>query len=272
MGATKQMAESICKAYNDVPGRPDASGLQYCKVTSLYAATAGTGSDGKARSQANPGLSLMGPPSTRFISVRFGNVLGSRGSVLPLFLDQLKYGGPLTVTHKEMKRYFMTMPEAVALVLQASVIGSGGEVLVLDMGEPVSIAEIAEELVRMHGLEPGRDIEITYVGPRPGEKLSEEILTAKESADASKHEKIYIARNGEGQSMEEIRAMLDEFDAVLGKHSARANETIKDVLRKHVRHCGEEPGSKTGETTPEVRPARSGYRQCHEPVSVAEKL
>ena len=99
---------------------------------------------------------------TQFVSVRFGNVLGSRGSVLPLFLDQLKHGGPLTVTHKEMRRYFMTIPEAVSLVLQASIMGNGGEVFVLDMGEPVKIVDIAEELIRIHSLEPYKDIDMFY--------------------------------------------------------------------------------------------------------------
>ncbi len=272
MGATKRMAEYVCSAFNDASGHPDASGLQCCRLTPLHTATVGTGRSGDLHNQANSRLSLMKPSSTtRFISVRFGNVLGSRGSVLPLFLDQLKYGGPLTVTHKEMKRYFMTIPEAVALVLQASVIGNGGEVLVLDMGEPVSITEIAEELVRMHGLEPGRDIAITYVGPRPGEKLFEELLTAEEGADASKHEKISIARNGAGHSMEEIRAMLDEFNAVLRSHSA-TNVAIKDVLKKYVKHYEEKPRSKTGALTAEIRPAGSGYRQWLEPVSMAEEL
>jgi FlaA1/EpsC-like NDP-sugar epimerase len=140
------------------------------------------------------------------------------------------------------------------------------------MGEPVRITEIAEELVRMHGLEPGRDIDIVYVGPRPGEKLSEELLTAEEGTDASKHEKIYIARNGEGHSMEEIRAILDKFDAVLRRHSARTNEAIKDVLKKCVRHYEEEPGSTTGEQVPESLPVRSGYRQCLEPVCMAKKV
>ncbi len=272
MGATKRMAEYICRAYNDASGYPNASGLQCCMLTTLHAPTADAGRNGNLYNQANSELSIMKSSSTRFISVRFGNVLGSRGSVLPLFLDQLKYGGPLTVTHEDMKRYFMTIPEAVALVLQASVIGNGGEVLVLDMGEPVSITEIAEELVRMHGLEPGRDIDITYVGPRPGEKLFEEILTAEEGADASKHEKIYIARNGEAHSMEEIRAMLDEFDAVLRTHSGRTNDAIKDVLKKYVKHYEDKPGSKTGKQIPQARTVESGFRQCFEPVSMAEEL
>ena len=96
------------------------------------------------------------------MSVRFGNVLGSRGSVLPLFLEQLKHGGPLTVTDPEMRRYFMTIPEAVSLVLQASILGNGGEVFVLDMGAPVRIVDIAEELIRIHGMEPYKDIDIQF--------------------------------------------------------------------------------------------------------------
>ncbi len=253
MGATKRMAEYICTAYNNSPSYPDSPGLQYCALKTPHTQAAAAGGNGSGQNRANRGLSVMKPLSTRFISVRFGNVLGSRGSVLPLFLNQLKYGGPLTVTHKDMKRYFMTIPEAVALVLQASVIGNGGEVLVLDMGEPVNITEIAEELVRMHGLEPGKDIDIEYVGPRPGEKLFEEILTAEEGADASKHEKIYIATNGKTYGIEEILAMLDEFDAVLKKYADGTNEAVKDILKKYVQHYEEKPNARTGEQTPGIQ-------------------
>ncbi|MBI4948563.1 MAG: polysaccharide biosynthesis protein [Deltaproteobacteria bacterium] len=175
---------------------------------------------------------------TEFVSVRFGNVLGSRGSVLPLFMEQLKNGGPLTVTHREMKRYFMTIPEAVSLVLQASVIGRGGEVLVLDMGEPVRIVDLAEELIRINGLVPHKDIDIEFIDPRPGEKLFEEILTAEEGTTASLHRQIFVAKNSDRFTVEEIRIILGEFDALI--HARPKPEAVKDLLKKYVRHF-EEP-------------------------------
>lgn len=189
MGATKRMAEFICKAFNN--------------------------------------------EKTEFVSVRFGNVLGSRGSVLPLFLEQIKQGGPLTVTHPEMKRYFMTIPEAVTLVLQASIIGKGGEVLVLDMGEPIHITRLAEELIRIHGLEPHKDIKIVFTGIRPGEKLFEEILTAEEGTFATKHERIYIAKNSAHFALQEMEKILDEFKTVLGNNDRLK---IRQLLKKYVKH------------------------------------
>jgi len=132
--------------------------------------------------------------STSFISVRFGNVLGSRGSVVPIFQEQIKKGGPITITDYEMKRYFMTIPESVQLVMQAGAMGNGNDVFVLDMGEPVSIYQIAEELIRLSGLEPDKDIPIVISGKRPGEKLFEELLTAEEGTTATIHNKIYSAR------------------------------------------------------------------------------
>lgn len=173
---------------------------------------------------------------TSFISVRFGNVLGSRGSVLPLFLDQLKQGGPLTVTHKDMKRYFMTIPEAVSLVLQAAVIGKSGEVLVLDMGDPVYIVRLAEEVIRIHGLEPYKDIPIEFTGIRPGEKLFEEVLTAEEGTVKTNHEKVFIAKCSEKFSLEEIESILNEFSAMIGKKPLKQDDTIKSLLKKYVRH------------------------------------
>ena len=173
---------------------------------------------------------------TRFMSVRFGNVLGSRGSVLPLFLDQLKHGGPLTVTDPEMKRYFMTIPEAVSLVLQASTLGQGGEVFVLDMGEPVMIVHIAEELIRLHGMEPYRDIDIQFTGLRPGEKLFEEILTSEEGTDASCHEKIFVARNSGKYTLDELSGILTEFSAAVRDSSAASDEKMKQLLRKYVKY------------------------------------
>ncbi|WP_298622186.1 nucleoside-diphosphate sugar epimerase/dehydratase [uncultured Legionella sp.] len=131
---------------------------------------------------------------TQFITVRFGNVLGSAGSVVPLFQRQLQAGGPLTVTHPEMQRYFMTIPEACQLILQAMVNGHGGEIFVLDMGEPVKISYLAEQMIRLAGKEPGKDILIEYTGLRPGEKMYEELFHETEQLASTEHEKLFKAR------------------------------------------------------------------------------
>ncbi len=172
--------------------------------------------------------------------MRFGNVLGSRGSVIPLFLEQLKNGGPLTVTHKDMVRYFMTIPEAVSLILQASTMGEGGEVFVLDMGEPVRIVELAEELITIQGLRPYKDIDIEFTGIRPGEKIFEEILTAEEGTVASKHEKVFVARNGVKYSLSQVDEILKEFKTLTADPSINAEKGVKDLLKKYVRHYEEQ--------------------------------
>ena len=132
--------------------------------------------------------------TTKFMTVRFGNVLGSRGSVIPLFTRQIKTGGPVTVTHPGVVRYFMTIEEAAQLVVQAGSMGKNGDVFVLDMGKPVKIEHLARDLIRLSGYTPDVDIHIKYVGLRPGEKLYEETLTAEEGISSSSHKKIFIAR------------------------------------------------------------------------------
>lgn len=137
---------------------------------------------------------LNGSSTCRFVAVRFGNVLGSKGSLIPIFERQLKQGGPLTVTHRDITRFFMTIPEATQLVLQAASMGRGGEIFVLDMGEPIKIYDLARDFIELHGFEVGRDVSISIVGLRPGEKLYEELFAVHEQEDRTSHPKIMVAR------------------------------------------------------------------------------
>jgi len=162
--------------------------------------------------------------STSFISVRFGNVLGSRGSVVPIFQEQIRKGGPLTITDSEMKRYFMTIPESVQLVMQAGAMSNGSDVFVLDMGEPVSIHQIAEELIKLSGLEPDKDIPIIISGKRPGEKLFEEILTAEEGTSSTWHEKIFFAK----KTQKIDKRYLNKIDKLVSL--ARENKDSKKIF------------------------------------------
>lgn len=165
---------------------------------------------------------------TKFVSVRFGNVLGSRGSVVPLFIEQIKNGGPVTVTDPEMKRYFMTIPEAVLLVMQAGSMGKGGEVFVLDMGEPVNILEMAKDLIRLHSLEPEKDIDIKITGLRPGEKLFEELLNAEEGVVKTEHEEIFKADCSRRLTSQELDAKISQLFNLFKEGDT---ESIKKLLK-----------------------------------------
>lgn len=147
---------------------------------------------------------------TKYITTRFGNVLGSNGSVIPLFKRQIEKGGPITVTHPDITRYFMTIPEACQLVLEAGMMGNGGEVYIFDMGPSVKIADLAKKMVKLSGLELGKDIHIKYVGLRPGEKLYEELLTDKENSLSTHHPQIMIGKVVE-YPFEEISARVHEL-------------------------------------------------------------
>jgi FlaA1/EpsC-like NDP-sugar epimerase len=135
------------------------------------------------------------PSNTQFITTRFGNVLGSNGSVIPLFMKQIEAGGPVTVTHQEIERYFMTIPEACRLVMEAGSMGNGGEIYVFDMGEPVKIFELAEKMITMDGKIPNKDIKIEITGMRSGEKLYEELVGENEKFKPTHHPKIYIVQS-----------------------------------------------------------------------------
>jgi FlaA1/EpsC-like NDP-sugar epimerase len=150
---------------------------------------------------------------TKFAAVRFGNVLGSNGSVIPIFQKQIARGGPVTVTHPEITRYFMTIPEAAQLVIQAGALAQGGEVFILDMGEPIKILDLAKDLIALSGYKPDVDIKIQFTGLRPGEKMYEELLLDKETADKTSHDKIFICRSSEG--VNELKQELRFLEKVL---------------------------------------------------------
>ncbi len=193
MGATKQIGEMICRALNNPPPN-------------------------------------IGGGHTKFISVRFGNVLDSRGSVIPTFREQIKKGGPVEITHPEMKRYFMLDSEACLLVLSAGAMGQGGEVFVLDMGEPIKILDLAREMIKLSGFEPDKDIPIVITQPRPGEKLFEEILSVKEGTTATQDQKIFMAK------LEEINGEKLEVKLEKLKEAAYSadKEEIKNILKEII--------------------------------------
>jgi FlaA1/EpsC-like NDP-sugar epimerase len=215
MGATKRVAELYVQSLNEEPG----------------ASSQKPGESAPSTSPSGSWLLASGSSSssTRFVAVRFGNVLGSSGSVVPIFQKQIDAGGPVTVTHPEMKRYFMTIAEASQLVMQAGAIARGGEVFILDMGSPVKIVDLAHELIRRNGLQAGADIEVRFSGIRPGEKLYEELACDYERAQPTSHEKIRVWQLPIA-SRREIDSMLD----VLGAAVATARS---DAVRTALVQC-----------------------------------
>lgn len=167
---------------------------------------------------------------TQFITVRFGNVLGSNGSVIPLFENQIAKGGPVTVTHPDIIRYFMTIPEAVSLILQAASEANGGEIFVLDMGEPVKILSLAENLIKMHGKKPYKDIKIAFTGLRPGEKLYEELLMSEEGLTETSNKKIFIGKQIEVNEKE----LLNSLEVIRRLANANDKESVVALLQKIV--------------------------------------
>jgi FlaA1/EpsC-like NDP-sugar epimerase len=189
---------------------------------------------GASKRAAEIALQARAPGKTRFMAVRFGNVLGSSGSVIPLFRKQIQAGGPVTVTHPEMTRYFMMIPEACQLILQAGAMGAGGEIFILEMGTPVKIADMARDMIRLSGKVPDQDVQIVYTGLRPGEKLYEELITQGEGIVATAHEKIMVLkRDGQGavaaDADRNVRAQIDRLAAAAATFEP---ERIKAALKE----------------------------------------
>ena len=170
---------------------------------------------------------------TKFMAVRFGNVLGSRGSVVPIFKEQIKQGGPITITHPEMERYFMVTAEACQLVIQAGAYGQGGEIFVLDMGRPIKIVDLACRLIQMSGLRPHKDIRIVFTGLRPGEKVIEEVLTAEEGTQVTQYRKIYRATLNSDLVDEQFLILLHEL-VILARQGKKI--AVKEVFKKMVKN------------------------------------
>jgi FlaA1/EpsC-like NDP-sugar epimerase len=181
--------------------------------------------------QAQNGCNLT---DTKFITVRFGNVVGSVGSVIPLFKRQIEKGGPVTVTHPEITRFFMTIPEACQLILQAGSMGNGGEIFILDMGVPIKIADMAEDLIRLSGFEPYTDIDIKFIGLRPGEKLYEELITEGEGIVNTSHEKIMVLK-GTPCDLTVLNGRLENMKSLMVKHDGTGIRiALKEILPEYI--------------------------------------
>lgn len=198
---------------------------------------------------------LASRSDTRFVTVRFGNVLGSAGSVIPIFRQQIASGGPVTVTHPDMRRYFMTIPEACQLVLQAGSMGEGGEIFVLDMGEPVKIVDLARDLIRLSGFRPDEDIAIEFTGMRPGEKLFEELSTDAEHADKTRHPKIFVGRR-EAAEWSAVQRHLEALEACLEQPTRdRVVAVLQDCVPEYEEPARELSAAAVPVPAPVLEPA-----------------
>jgi FlaA1/EpsC-like NDP-sugar epimerase len=179
------------------------------------------------------GQNTCGLSQTRFVIVRFGNVVGSVGSVVPLFKKQILKGGPVTVTHPEVTRFFMTIPEACQLILQAGAMGKGGEIFILDMGTSIKIDDMARDLIRLSGFEPDVDIKIKYIGLRPGEKLYEELITEGENIVPTQHEKIMVLKGTECDLIK-LNGKIDELtDLAKDQIGDEIKQRLKEIVPEY---------------------------------------
>lgn len=183
-------------------------------------------------------LYLQALAGGRFVIVRFGNVLDSAGSVVQIFRQQIANGGPVTVTHPEMERFFMTIPEAARLVIQASAIGRNGDILILDMGEPIKIVALASDMIRLSGFEENRDIKIKYIGLRPGERLREELRNGDESHLITSHPKVRVVQHQQNHS-DSMRTfeLIEHLIQVADNHPQMIKMSLSEIVPEYRPHC-----------------------------------